>query len=242
MLATSSSAARALALLPQRAAAAGVAAGEQQGAGGALAEPGGEQRRAADLLGDEVVDLVGGEDHDLAAGRLGVGVGDADHDAVVGGDRLAVDAVALAQPGVDRQRPRGVDRGAVGGVHDQPPVAELVAEPLDQQGLVAGQHLGGLELLVEVGDEVAGGVRRRARRSLGPLPRPSACGSARELAGERADRLAELGRAAEGVALPERQPARGCPGAGVTSTRSWVMSSIRQLVAPSAKTSPTRDS
>ena len=34
----------------------------------------------------------------------------------------------------------------------------------------------------------------------------------------------------------------GMPGAGVTSTRSWVMSSIRQLVAPSAKMSPTRDS
>ena len=34
----------------------------------------------------------------------------------------------------------------------------------------------------------------------------------------------------------------GCPNAGVTSTRSWVISSIRQLVAPSANTSPTRDS
>ena len=34
----------------------------------------------------------------------------------------------------------------------------------------------------------------------------------------------------------------GWPGAGETSTRSWVMSSMRQEVAPSAKTSPTRDS
>ncbi len=34
----------------------------------------------------------------------------------------------------------------------------------------------------------------------------------------------------------------GTPGAGVTMTRSWVMSSIRKLVAPSAKMSPTRDS
>ena len=48
----------ALALLPQRAAPAGVAAREQQRPGGALAEPRCEQRRAADLLGDEVVDLV----------------------------------------------------------------------------------------------------------------------------------------------------------------------------------------
>ena len=34
----------------------------------------------------------------------------------------------------------------------------------------------------------------------------------------------------------------GNPGAGVTRTRSWVMSSIRQLEVPSVKTSPTRDS
>ena len=34
----------------------------------------------------------------------------------------------------------------------------------------------------------------------------------------------------------------GCPGAGVTSTRSGVMSSIRQELAPSTNTSPIRDS
>ena len=34
----------------------------------------------------------------------------------------------------------------------------------------------------------------------------------------------------------------GSPNAGATSTRSWVISWMRQLVAPSANTSPTRDS
>ncbi len=34
----------------------------------------------------------------------------------------------------------------------------------------------------------------------------------------------------------------GSPGAGMTSTRSWVISVIRQLVAPSEITSPGRDS
>ena len=58
----------ALALLPQRAAAAGVAAGEQQGAGGALAEAAGEQGRPADLLGDELLDLLGLEDDEVAVG------------------------------------------------------------------------------------------------------------------------------------------------------------------------------
>ena len=148
----------ALALLPQRAAAARVAAGEQQGAGGALAEAAGEQRRPADLLGDELLDLLGLEDDDLAGRRLGVGVGDADHDAVVGGDGLPVDVEALAQPGVDRQRPRGVDRRAVGGVDDEAPVAQLVAEPLDDDLGVVGDDLGGLALLAEVGDQVGRGV------------------------------------------------------------------------------------
>ncbi len=34
----------------------------------------------------------------------------------------------------------------------------------------------------------------------------------------------------------------GAPGAGLTSTRSGVMSSIRHVLDPSVKVSPTRDS
>ena len=34
----------------------------------------------------------------------------------------------------------------------------------------------------------------------------------------------------------------GCPNAGRTLTRSWVISTIRQLVVPSVNTSFTRDS
>ena len=58
---------------------------------------------------------------------------------------------------------------------------------------------------MQVGDEVAGGPRVEAvllGLRLGLLGRQRA-----ELAGERADGLAELGGAAEGVALPERQAA-----------------------------------
>ena len=62
-------------------------------------------------------------------------------------------------------------------------------------------------LLVDVADQVVGGPRVEARRR-GARARPASLGMRRELAGEGADRLAELGRAAEGVALPERQPAR----------------------------------
>ena len=65
--------------------------------------------------------------------------------------------------------------------------------------------------------------------------------AAAELGDEPADRLAELGRTADAVALPERQPP-GLAERGRDEHRSWVISWMRQLVAPSAKTSPTRDS
>ena len=129
-------------------AATGVAAGEQEGPGRALAEPGCEERGRPDLVGDDRLDLLGLEDHEVARGWLGVGVGHPDHDAVVGGDSLSVDAVALPQPRVDGEGPRRVDRRAVGRVHDQAPVAELVAEALHDHRGVARQEVGGLELLV----------------------------------------------------------------------------------------------
>ena len=63
----------ALALLPQRGALAGAAPGQQQRARGALPEPGGEQRGAAHLVGDDLSDLalvegdVAGADRGLLA-------------------------------------------------------------------------------------------------------------------------------------------------------------------------------
>ena len=96
----------------------------------------------------------------------------------------------------------------------QPPVAELVAEPLDDDPLVGRQGAGRVALVLEVGEQVLGrplvevvvlaqalrGVRagpwRRApgRASISPTNAPSA--------------RPELDRPADGVALPERQLAR----------------------------------
>ncbi|WP_447646130.1 hypothetical protein [Nocardioides zeae] len=58
---------------------------------------------------------------------------------------------------------------------------------------------------------------------------------------QRTDGGAQLGGPA-GESPCQKGSRPGTPGAGVTSTWSWVMSSIRQLVAPRANTSPTRDS
>src|SRR3712207_8427319 len=59
----------------------------------------------------------------------------------------SVDAVALPQPGGEHERPRRVDLCTEGRVHDEAPVTQLVAEPLDEQGAVVGQVPGGCLLL-----------------------------------------------------------------------------------------------
>ncbi len=197
---------RALTLLPQRRAPAGVATREQQRPGRALAEPRGEQRRAADLGGDDLLELVGLEGDQLGARRVLVGLRDPQHDAVVGGHRLGVDAVALAQAGVDRQGPGRVHRRAVRRVHHQAPVAELVTEALDHELLVVRDDLGGLLLLLDQRDQVARGPLVEAG---GRGARDRLLGGHRgHLAGERADRRSQLGRASQRVAGPERQPPR----------------------------------
>ena len=104
----------ALPLLPQRRAPARVAAGEQQGAGGALPEPGREQRRPAELADHQLLDLGRVEQHVLGRGQhvgAGVvhGVGQPEHDPVVGARGGDLDPAALPHPGRDRQRPRAVD-------------------------------------------------------------------------------------------------------------------------------------
>lgn len=95
-----------------------MAARQQQGPRGAFAEAGGEQRRPADLRGDDRFDLLGVEDEQFGerhpAAGFEVGVGQPHDDAVVGGGGLLVDAVTLAQPASDRQRERSMDAQAVG--------------------------------------------------------------------------------------------------------------------------------
>ncbi len=69
----------------------------------------------------------------------------------------------------------------------------------------------------------AAGVRASTSRTKAPTARPSSAG-----------------RPSESPFQKGRRP--GSPGAGVTSTRSWVMSSMRQVLVPRVNRSPTRDS
>ena len=195
---------RLLALLPERRALARVVLRQQQGARGALAEPRGEQRRAADLAGDDVVELRRLEDEQLGPGRLRLGVRDADDDAVVGRHRAAVDPVALADARLHGQRPRRMQLHAERGMQHDAPVAELVAEPFHHERPVGGHVPGRRALLLQEGEQVAGGPGVEARFDAAQFR--IGLGGGAHLADERSDRAAELRGPAETVALPEREP------------------------------------
>ncbi len=190
-------------LLPERRAPAGVGAGEQQAAGRVLAKAGAEQRRPAELANDQVLDLVRVEQHQVGVGRL-VGVGQVNDDPVVGPDRIGLEVVLVADPGRECQPPGGVDATAEGREHAQAPIADLVAEALDDERLVGGHDAGRRLLFAQVGDQVGGGALVEV--VLGG----ERCGVlADRLAREGADRPAELGGAADAVAAPEGHRARG---------------------------------
>ena len=201
-----------LALLPQRAAPAGLPPRQQQGAGRALTEPGREQRRAAQLVGDQLLDLFGLQLGDAGRRRL-LGVRDADHDPVIGVHGLHVHAlVALAQPGRDGQRPRGVHLGAERAVQHQPPVTQLVAEALHDQRAVIGHVAGGLPLRAQVADQVG---RGQLVQPVGAQPGGRLLlARLGQLTAVRAERPAQLGGTARRVTVPERQLARLARGGG----------------------------
>ena len=102
------------------------------------------------LGGDHRLDLVGIEDDEVGAGRLGIGVRQANHDSVVGMHGLRFEPIPFAQASADRQRPRCVDRCSEGRVHHQSPVAQLVAESLDQNRSVVRQVAGGGALIGQI--------------------------------------------------------------------------------------------
>ncbi len=66
-------------------------------------------------------------------------------------------AVALAKPVHERHCPWGVHPGSQRRQQHQPPVPDLVAEPLYDEGAIGGEVAGGGQLFLEVGGQVAGG-------------------------------------------------------------------------------------
>ena len=187
-------------LLPERRPLAGPAARDEERAGGVLAEPRAEERRLPHLGEHEILELVGVE-HEQVGRRRRVGVGQVERDAVVRPDRLHLEAERLAQPRADSHRPRRVDARTERREDADAPVADLVAEALDDDRAVGRERAGRLLLLAQEGEEVRARRARRDRRHLRVARRE-------QLARELADRLAELVRAADALALPERHGSR----------------------------------
>ena len=190
-------------MLPQRGALTRIAARQQQGARGVLAEPGREQRRTAHFLGHRALEFVRVEEEQLGPGRFLVRGGHPQDDAVVTGLGRGVETPAFLQASAHGQRPGGVHRFTERAVQHHAPVAQLVAEPLDHQGAVIGNVLGGLALLVQIREQVV----------LRPLVEP---GSGQALAGthlrgpadltrETADGAPQFHGPAQSVAVPERE-------------------------------------
>ena len=197
------------ALLPERRALAGPAARDQQRAARVLAEARAEERRVAELLRDELLDLLGLEQH-LVDRRRRVGVGQVDRDPVVRPDRLRLEAERLAQPRAERQRPRRVHAAAERREDAEPPVADLVAEALDHDRAVGRNRAGRGLLLAQERQQVRG--RALVEHVLGLEPRRRLLvGERDELARGGADRLAELVRAGRRPRPSRTAPRRGRP-------------------------------
>ncbi len=75
-------------------------------------------------------------------------------------DQIASDSSpsSIADPRAQGQPPGGVDAAAEGAEHAQPPVADLVAEALDHDRLVGGDHPRRVLLLAQELDQVVGGA------------------------------------------------------------------------------------
>ena len=94
-------------------------------------------------------------------------------------------------------------------MQDHPPVAQLVAEPFDDQCGVTGHHRGGVTLIGEQSPEILGG--KCIESDLCAARVEGGANKAGKLRGEPADGRAQFGRPTGGIAAPERQPGR-CAG------------------------------
>ena len=139
--------------------------------------------------------------------------------------------------GGERHRPRRVDPPAERGEDADAPVADLVAEPLDDDRAVGRQ-----------GGEVRSCSRRncsrfRCRERIEVVVALASCFMARASDSAASSREAAPIRAPSSTACPTPSPfqkgtAPGTPGAGDASTRSRVISSILHVEAPSMNVWP----
>ena len=192
----------ALALLPQRRAPVRPTPRQQQRAGRALTEPGREQRRLRERAHQQFIDVFR-VDRQLVQREFVGSFGQADDDAVVAPHRLDRHVVAVDQPSLDRHRPRSVHRSAERRKDADPPITDLVAEPLDDDGAIVGHDARCLRLLAQVQHYVVGGELVERELGAKPLHRLRIADSP-DLALERTERPAEFQWPPRPITVPER--------------------------------------
>ena len=141
----------------------------------------------------------------------------------------------------DRHRPRRVHARAERRQDADAPVADLVAEALDDDGPVGGHGAGRRLLVAEEREQVLRRllVERVLARSAARAPSPRAARRARARPCRSPRRARTGGR---GPRPSRTGSARARPAPGETSTRSRVISSIRHVEAPSMNVCPARAS
>ncbi len=192
-------------LLPERRALAGPSPRDEQRARRILPEPRAVQRRGRELAEEQILDLVGLQEH-VGQRRRHVRIGKVERDPVVRPDRLHVEIERIAQPCAQRHCPRRVHAPAERREDAHAPVADLVPETLHDDGAVGRDNTGRGFLFAKKRHEVARGERIERVVLLDPFER-CLVGERRQLARGPADLLPELGRAADALALPERRDA-----------------------------------
>ena len=137
-------------LLPERRPLPGPPTRDEERARGVLAEARAEQRRLRELREDELLDLVRVE-LEVGERRRRVRVGEVQRDAVVRPERVRVEVERVAQARGEREPPRRVHAATERREHADAPVADLVAEALDDDRAVRGDDAGRAFLLAQEG-------------------------------------------------------------------------------------------
>ena len=148
-------------LLPERRPLAGAPPRDEQRAAGVLAEARAEERASRRAPARRGPRPRRATTSTSVVGRRRLGVREVQRDPVVGPDRVHLEPERVAQACGEGERPGRVHPAAEGRQDAEPPVADLVAEALDDNRPIGRERPGGLLLLAQVGER---GSRRRARR------------------------------------------------------------------------------
>ena len=157
---------------------------------------------------------------------------------VVAPQRFDVDAGLLADPGGGRHRPRRVNASAARRQHADAPVARARRARARRRSSPRRERARAAAMLIaQVLQQVLGGAPIEVVLARQPIDG----GRGPAAAAGRASGVRWRGRAR--AAVPRGRPSRtascpAAPGAGETSTRSWVISSMRHDEAPSTNVSP----